>query len=220
MSKIQYLGSGIEVIHYPTFEKLFPDHPELKFVWITPEAEAAVNQLSESIRENRGKFISGCIDIENLLSRVISYFFFDKDSEKREIFHIFILDATTLSFKQKETLLRLLMEKYPEKFDSIIDKKRQELIRTLDELIKKRNAFAHGKIVIDYQAQETVLIFYDRSKNRSDKLILSSTQFSELHEKIVNVCEILLALFPSECATSTEYGGVRIDRGSLKSNKE
>jgi len=218
MSKIQYLGSGIEVINYPTFEKTFPERPDKKYFFILPEADVKVHQIAEFIKENRGQFISGCIDIENLLSQVISYFFFENDSEKRELFHIFILDTVFLSFGEKKKLLGLLMKKYPQKFSLISDTKRHEAMKTFDDLIRKRNAFAHGKIVIDYQAMKTVLIYYNTSNNQNDEIILSKKEFLELHGKVVDLCGFLLPLTHSECSTSIEHGGIRIDRFSEESN--
>ncbi len=212
MVKIQYLGSGIEVINYPEEEITLDDDPKRTVVWITSKAETVVNRKATLIKERRGQFISECIDIENLLGKAISNFFFETDSEKRELFHIFLLDTITISFKQKENLLRLIMEKHPEKFTLISPTQRQEMITKINDLIKKRNAFAHGKIVIDFEAKETALIFYNNRDDKIEKLPLTEQLFSELDKHVVSVCQTLLQLFPSDCATSISYGCVRIDQ--------
>jgi hypothetical protein len=213
MSKLQYLGTGIEVVNYPEQEiSVTGEFNEETYDWISDEAEAKVKRITETIRRERGKFISGCIDIEKLLSDAISYFFFETDSEKRELFHLFLLDADTLSFKQKETLLKLIMEKFPKKFQRVTREKKQEMIESIDFLIKKRNAFAHGKIVINFETEKTELIFYDRSKNENVCLSLSPELFFELERKVINVCGMLWRLSPSSCGRSISLSSVKIDK--------
>jgi hypothetical protein len=214
MKKIRYLGKGFEVINFPEDDiKLYdPDEGEISYSWISNATEREVERLTESVSQQRGRFIAGCTDIDRLLSDAISQFFFETDEEKRKLFHILILDADILDFKQKEKIFQSIITEFPEKFYFKSNEERQIFIETIDYLIKKRNAFAHGNIAIDFKSKSAELRYYDRSKNKNQSIQLSEYFFFELYTKVVKVCEILSKFSSQDGAISISLLGIKIDK--------
>ena len=194
MTKLLYPGLGIEILNFPTCEMTIDGGAPLQM--ITPEAQKKVDTLMRQIRDGRGKFIAGCVDIENVLGQAISYYFFKDDSLKREMLHDFILDTTIFSFSQKKKVLQRIMEKYPKEFNSFTSKSRQEMFDNLNYLIKMRNAFAHGSSIIDFQADKVYFRYYSSTTNQQTELIVSSNFFIDLQKMVLDTIMALMIMTP------------------------
>lgn len=178
------VGSGIKIVNFPAREIHESYDPDYSYLELTPEAEIRSDEIIEYIKKGRGEFISGCVDIEHLLGESISQFFLKDNPKKQEIFHELILDTTFLSFSQKKNILRLIMKKYPDEFKKNTEEERKDFFKKLDNLIKKRNAFAHGEIIIDLNANTVILQYYDSINNKKDKFEISPDFFNEIQQEI------------------------------------
>jgi len=179
-TEMDYLGTGFKIKNYPThFIKNFDGIIEPQ---ITEDASTYVQERMDLLRFERGKFISGCTEIDNVLGEAISAFFFreHRDEHKRGQFHDFIIDTTIFSFSQRKNVLQQIMKKYPREFPSLGSRERQKMFERIEYLGKTRNAFAHGKIVINYGEKTDTLSYFNSSKNRIDVLPLNSELFLTL----------------------------------------
>jgi len=105
--------------------------------------------------------------------------------QNSQIFHKLILDTTILSMSQKKNILKSIMEKYPQEFDEFSDiDKRKKLFQDLDQIIKLRNALAHGRIVIDCRTDIVSLNYYDSNQNKQREIELSATYCDAMNKKI------------------------------------
>jgi len=198
LDKMEFLCLGVELINFPAIESPIYNQstrtPEVFYYEIDPEEREAAKVIVTDVDNKRGNFISVCSNLDNLLGKAISSFFFDTDSDMKKMFHAYILDTTIFSFSQRKKVLQQIMEKHPDKFKSITKQLRQELFSDLDKIIDMRNAFAHGKIIIDYNADNPIIRFYNSKKNKEDEKILSSKFFTDLENQTFQV-----ALTLSEC---------------------
>lgn len=77
------------------------------------------------------------------------------------------------------------MEKYPNEFGEFSDvDKRKKLFQDLDQIIKLRNALAHGRIVIDCASNIVTLNYYDSNKNKQNEMGLPAAYFDAMNKKI------------------------------------
>ncbi|MFA6363888.1 hypothetical protein [Methanoregula sp.] len=205
MTRLLAPGGGYEIINYPTCE-IKDDDNNTSFLHITPEAWQNANVIITSIRQNRGKFISGCVDVENYLGQAISYFFFKEDPTNREMLHNFILDTTVFSFSQKRKVLQRIMETYPERFESFSNQSRQEMFDKINYLIKTRNIFAHGEMIIDFKEDKAYLRYYDSMTNQKAEIIVSMELFESLKKKTEAVISDLLIIIPEPRFTAMRFG--------------
>ncbi len=180
------IGTGFRVINFPAFEIQDPSDPDESYLEMTPEAKKRANEVIEYIKKSRGEFISGCVDVEYLLGESISRFFLEK-SPKREILHELILDTPFFSFKKKKNILQSIMKKYPNEFGNFSDEQRNKFFTRLENIIRKRNAMAHGVVIIDLKSDKAELQFYDENKNKMDKLLISQKFFQDLKEEISTI---------------------------------
>ncbi|MFZ1128500.1 hypothetical protein [Methanoregula sp.] len=179
-TEMDYLGTGFKIINFPTWAIRNSDGVEEP--QITEEASAYVQERMNFLRFERGKFISGCTEIDNVLGEAISAFFFreHRDEYKRGQFHDFIIDTTIFSFSQRKNVIQQIMKKYPREFPLLDSHIRQIMFEQIDYVIKMRNAFAHGKIIINYRERTNTLSYFNSSKNRIEELPLNSELFSTL----------------------------------------
>ena len=71
-TEMDYLGTGFKIINFPTWAIRNSDGVEEP--QITEEASAYVQERMNFLRFERGKFISGCTEIDNVLGEAISAF--------------------------------------------------------------------------------------------------------------------------------------------------
>ena len=191
------MGSGFRVINYPTIENKESDDPEEWYLDVTPEAEIEIAKILNIIKQQRGETISRCVDVDNLLGRVISDFFLKDDPQKREIFHELILDTTILSFSQKKRIFKTIVEKYSEKkgisSEDLIKRAERDrkLFEDLNHIIKIRNALAHGNITLDFESGAASLQYFDSNKNEKTETIITPQFFEDLKLKLNNVVWLL-----------------------------
>jgi hypothetical protein len=194
MTRFLAPGSGFEILNYPEHEELSEDGSSFKH--ITPEAQKRAKEVITLIRENRCKFISGCVDVEKYLGEAIAKFFFEDEIAKREMFHLFVLDTTLFSFSQKRKLLQRIMENNQDKFESLTSKSRQEMFDNINDLIKIRNAFAHGETIIDFKTEHGYIRYFDSITNQKAELILSPDFFKQLDTRVSKAIVNLLPFIP------------------------
>ena len=205
MTRFLAPGSGFEILNYPTCDAVVEGSDE-SIQDITPEARKKAKEVISIIRVNRGKFISGCVDVEKYLGEVIGQFFFENESIKREMFHLFILDTTLFSFSQKKKVLQRIMESNSDKFGPLTRKARQEMFDNINYLIKIRNVFAHGEIVLDFQKDHAFIRYFDSSINEKAEVIVSPDFFNELDTKISKVVMDLLPFIPEPKCSVMHFG--------------
>jgi hypothetical protein len=191
MTEMDILGSGIKIINYPTV----PDRVGNE---ITDKSLSYANERSRFLRTHRGDFISGCTEIDNTLSEVISSFFFkdNTDSNKRTQFHDLIIDTPIFSFIQRRKVLQSIMEKYPDDFPAFSGKTRQEMFNEINYIIKMRNAFAHGTLIINIEGKTESLSYFDSQSNRREEQQLTAEFFIDLYTKIQNLSVHILECIP------------------------
>ena len=184
------VGSGYKVINYPTIENHDSDDPEEWYLDVIPEVEIEINKILDIIKRDRGEVISRCVDIDNLLGRVISDFFFKDKPQKREIFHELFLETTILSFSQKKKILKSIVENYPDNDEISSDmlmrrrENNKKLFEDLNCIIKMRNALAHGSITFDFEKSIATLQYYDSNRNEKMETLITPQFFEEFRLKI------------------------------------
>jgi len=156
---MRYIGPGYSVTNYPKVGVENSAFPEEFFYDITPEGQTIANEIIATVYAKRGEFISRSIDIEYVLGKSISDFFFETDSERKELFHQHIIDHPFFSFMEKKKVLESIMAKHPEKFPAFERKERDDLFKYIKSIIDVRNAFAHGEIIIDVNNRIATLRF-------------------------------------------------------------
>ncbi|WP_321507081.1 hypothetical protein [uncultured Methanoregula sp.] len=191
------LGTGIEIINYPTVKVKAPDG--VTEDQISDEGRSFLDERGRFLKIHRGDFISGCTEIDNTLSEAISSFFFkdNTDINKREQFHDFIIDTPIFSFIQKKKVLQSIMEKYPTDFPSFTGKSRQEMFNQINYIIKMRNAFAHGTLIINYGEKMEALSYFDSQTNTRVEQTLTEEFFNELYKKLEDLSTQILECIPS-----------------------
>ena len=179
-TEMDYLGTGFKIINFPTH--IIRHLDGVQEPQITEEASAYVQDRMNLLRFERGKFISGCTEIDNVLGEAISAFFFrdHRDEHKRGQFHDFIIDTTIFSFSQRKNVLQQIMKKFPREFPPLGSRERQRMFEQIEYLGKTRNSFAHGKIIINYGERTETLSYFNSSKNRIEELLLNPELFSTL----------------------------------------
>jgi|SRR5208337_499342 len=197
MTERDILGSGIKFINYPTIPVRASDGVIEE--GLTDEALAYLNERSFFLRTHRGNFISGCTGIDNTLSETISSFFFKDNTEldKRTQFHDLVIDTPIFSFIQRKKVLQSIMENYPEEFPAFSGKSRQEMFEEINYIIKMRNAFAHGTLIINYSERTESLSYFDSQSNRRKEQQLTKEFFIDLYTKIQNLSTQILECIPS-----------------------
>jgi len=197
MNKMQTLGSGIEIVNYKTKKLRINDD---EYEEITDDDWSYAEEESDILRKVRGSFISGCSEIDNALGEAISWFFFrdNTDNDKRTQFHDFILDTPIFSFIQRKKVLQLIMEKYPKDFPAFTGKQRQEMFDKINNLIKLRNAFAHGTFVINCNERKDSLVYYNSLKNQREDLVIDKDHTDQWDDEISDLALEILGCIPEE----------------------
>ena len=186
LRNMRSIGSGFEVTNYPTIEQQSNDPDIGIYDDIDPDAYNHILEIVKTVRSYRGEIISTSVDIEYLLSESISRFFLEDTPEKRDIFHELLLDTTYLTFAQKKNLLKSIMDKYPQKFGDFSDtKRRKAFFENIENIIKWRNALAHGRIIIDYNSKIVTILAYNSNKHTEESLEINSKVFLTLRRNIV-----------------------------------
>jgi hypothetical protein len=179
------MGTGFTIINFPAEEITNPDYPENTYLSPTQEAKKRIDEKIEYIKNGRGEIISGCYDLEHELGQFISDFFLKDNPKKQEIFHELILDTTFLSFAQKKNIARLIVKKYPDVISSNFSEEgRKKIFTELENVIKKRNALAHGDVVIDLNNDISTIQYYDSNKNQKSKFEITPEFFRESRTQI------------------------------------
>jgi hypothetical protein len=209
------LGTGTTIINFP--KRLNSNKKILSIP--TSECDEEIKKRQNFIQNKRGEFISACYDLENYLAQFISEFFFKDDLIKKEMFHELILDATILTFRQKKNLAKQLMEKSPDETigNTISKENREELFKKVEEVIKIRNALAHGKVIIDYNNNKSIIQYYDSNKQIKIDLELNEDFFQENDKKVVGL-SIIFALLKIH-NYPREFFKNFIENGSIGSSK-
>ncbi len=141
--------------------------------------------MVEKIKIQRGEIISICTDIDYLLVEGISNFFLEKDSDKRQILQSLILNTTFLTFGQRKNIFKLITERYSQNFGRFsIKAERNKFFKNLEEIIRYRNALAHGHIIINYNDNVITLEYYNSNKNELETTEIDPAFFQLLHNKL------------------------------------
>jgi hypothetical protein len=185
---------GFQLRNFPyTKEKIGSDfYPQ-----ISPHDKKEIAKICLNIKGKREIFLSHWINIENLLDQAISNYFFGHSPNKKEKFEDCVLSSTILTFHAKSEVLRQIM-KDPQDFEFFTITQRSKNISTLRELIKWRNAFAHGKIIIDYERKEALLRYYNSEDHEVVEKPLTPKFFDELIKQFVHTKLFLNACAPQE----------------------
>lgn len=112
----------------------------------------------EIARSNGGKILYATTSIEQKMEGIISHYIFGlflEEHPERSFFENEILGASGITFNFKKDLLKKLVHKG--RF--LEGKKKHELERWLADIVKWRNAFAHGKLQYDNK-QGCLLTYY------------------------------------------------------------
>ena len=111
------------------------------------EDETAINSnevrnLADEARCNRLAILEGALTVENLLSKIISHFFFSHNHDKKAAFDDMILNSDWCSFAAKRKLLNHIINKE----NLLQGLEKQEFDKGLRDVVSLRNAFAHGRL--------------------------------------------------------------------------
>jgi hypothetical protein len=155
------LGTGFEITHIPPDEKiLYKVHEEG-----TKKFDEIKMQLCRVLLE--------CNNIQRSLEDIISLIHLETNSNDET--------KNRLSFSRTKQKLQSIIKKYPEFFTN---EYQQTFFDTLDSIIKVRNAFAHGTIIWNYESDKLCLRYLDNKKLGDKEIILDSTFFAELDDKL------------------------------------
>ncbi len=145
-------------------------------------------KIIEMARLNGGKILYAATSIEKKLEEVILLYFFGvlkKPNSKRDFFANEVLKASDLTFSYKKELVHKILNE-----SKIINgKKKDNLQRGLKEIMKWRNAFAHG--TLQYDKPSGCFIRYYSSGN---KILNLEDKFWDLVESTFVECDKILKL--------------------------
>lgn len=109
---------------------------------MTPQENDYFIWLTNTTDKYRGLFLNRSIAVEQIIEEFLSWYFADKNSEKRIHFHELIFNNIDLTFRTKIKMFTEIVNKFlPPEFDNY-----KQLLTKLDNLRSKRNEFAHSKI--------------------------------------------------------------------------
>ena len=84
------------------------------------------------------------------------------------------------SFSEKKSLLKIIMENYPEKFAYI---KIENLFNEIQEILDFRNALAHGQMTFDHKTKIASVFHFRKSKKEIKAFGLSDEKIKEYDRK-------------------------------------
>lgn len=141
---------------------------------ICTRLDVAKNSKEVNIaRKNGGHILYATTSLEQKIERLISLYIFglfDGPHPERSFFEHEILESSALGFNFKKQLLKKLIHEQ----SYLRGKKKNEFERMLSDIIKWRNAFAHGKLC--YDDKEGCLIKY--YSGDAKKLILNDSYWN------------------------------------------
>jgi hypothetical protein len=107
-----------------------------------------VRKLADEARRNKLAVLEGALTVENLLSKMISHFFFSQHDDRKVIFDEMVVNSDWCSFVAKRKLLISIINK-----EKLLEGSQKERFETeLRKVMSLRNAFAHGKLSSDGNA--------------------------------------------------------------------
>ena len=112
---------------------------------ITPQL---VESLLGPVRENKRRILEAGLDIEHLMQRVISHYFFSNDEinkARAKQFEALILTSDWCSFASKRRLIAHIVDEK----GALQGKLKNDYDKALMDLMAARNAFTHGNISTD-----------------------------------------------------------------------
>ena len=111
----------------------------------------------------RAEIIDGATYIENMLELVLCDAIVGKDETYRTRLRASMFAGEAFTFFQKWKALRSLLEKEPSLMGEVIPNLKDH-IRGLSEVIKDRNKFAHGSIIVNENTLQVQLQYFEGSK--------------------------------------------------------
>lgn len=107
-----------------------------------------VRNLAGEARRNKLEVLEGALTVENILSKMISHFFFGQNDNKKVLFDEMVINSDWCSFAAKRKLLNYIINK-----ENLLQGSEKEKIdKGLHKVMSLRNAFAHGKLSSDGKA--------------------------------------------------------------------
>ncbi len=148
-------------------------------------------ELLETVKSNGAKILYATTWLESRVEEVlINFFLGDEEDEKYMFFKHEVLEASGFSFSfKKETCNKLVNQ-----FSLLSGKDKEKLKKSLADIMKWRNAFAHGTLGYD-GAKGCFIDFYQGSQQRlelDDKFWDNCEHsFSTAHELLTSIMKHL-----------------------------
>lgn len=134
--------------------------------------------------KNGSEIIYTAIDVEDMMCDLLEYHIFkDLKSDGRTFFKYEILQSSKLSFNDKKSLIRTIIEKE----DLLQGKNKNNFDKILKNVQGNRNAFAHGKL--EHDAQKGVVLSYYSNGHQSK--ILDDAYWDMIEELFKEARELL-----------------------------
>ncbi len=137
---------------------------------------------ARDIRRLSGRIISAASAIDQVMAEIIMNTIFHEVRDHRELVFGSVLSSDWCSFASKRKLLLIAIEK----FDLLHGKEKSDLEKNLSQVIKYRNAFAHGTLAHNMDTQE---LHYFESRPKS--VSLDDAYFEILEQDFLAVWDTL-----------------------------
>lgn len=108
----------------------------------------------QSVQQLRGRVLTMAAELENLIADCIALYFMPFEGPRQDRFRISVLEKEACSFYTKYMILKEIHE-------ALGKNQPHPSWSKIEELMRIRNIFAHGRIFIDWQTQE---VFIKHSK--------------------------------------------------------
>lgn len=106
----------------------------------------AAQQLHESARHMRGKFLNSVAVIERNIAVILTEYFCTNDEEKRELFFVKVAEKLSLQ-KKKEILIDIVKTDYPRYWEE-----NKDFLNNFQQIQEFRNKLAHSVLDVSDEA--------------------------------------------------------------------
>jgi hypothetical protein len=147
---------------------------------LTPADQEAASAITRAAHENRKKVIIAGLFIEREIEAIIAFYLFPNSGEdQRRTFMISeILGSDALSFSKKKRLIISLVNQN----NWLKSNEKDSFDKDLATMLKRRNAFAHGNIIVRDSA---AFIEYFEGSRKKDEL--TDSYWSGLEESFYSL---------------------------------
>ncbi|MFC1481607.1 hypothetical protein ACFL6E_05120 [Candidatus Neomarinimicrobiota bacterium] len=143
-------------------------------------------EIQQIARENGDKVINSALEIERVIRDIIEIFLFSEDDNSRSIFRSTISNMEWFGFHNKLKVLGGITQE----IDWLEPAERKSILNEIKEVIKWRNAFAHGRLI----SQEKGVYIHHRTGNKPRSIELSDEFWETVEQTFLSIQQRLTQL--------------------------